>query len=169
MADFRTAVLITIDDAHEGGFQKNPNDHANWSGGKIGEGALVGTKYGITAVDMPGADIENLTVDQAVEYYSEHYWKVLYSQIQSQDIANKLFDMGVLWGVGTAVGILQLTLGITVDHSFGPQTLQAINDADEASLLASYKTNFVTHAFNVAAANPAERGNLKGWSTRINS
>jgi lysozyme family protein len=167
MADFRTAVLLTLD--HEGGFQKNPNDHANWSSGKIGEGELIGTKYGITAVDMPGVDIENLTVDQAVEYYSEHYWKALYSQINSQPVANKLFDLGVLFGVGTAVGVLQLTLGTTVDHDFGPNTLAAVNQADETSLLASYKANFVTHAFNVATANPAEREDLVGWSRRINS
>jgi len=169
MADFKIAVLITISPSHEGGFQKNPNDHANWSSGKIGEGTLIGTKYGITAVDMPGVDIENLTPDQAVEYYRERYWKPFYSQINSQAIANKLFDLGVLFGVGTSVGILQLTLSVKVDHSFGPMTLAAINQADETSLLTSYKANFVTHAFNVATANPAERGNLKGWSTRINS
>ena len=169
MADFRTAVLITIDDDHEGGFQKNPNDRANWSSGKIGEGELIGTKYGITALDMPGVDIENLTVDQAVEFYAERYWKTLYSQINSQNMANKLFDLGVLFGVGTAVGILQLTLGITVDHAFGPNTLQAINDADETSLLASYKANLMTHVFNIATANPAERQFLTGWSRRINS
>src|SRR6266436_1562301 len=118
MADFKAAVLITISPSHEGGFQKNPKDHANWSSGIIGQGTLIGTKYGITALDMPGADIENLTEDQAVAYYSEHYWKPLYSQIESQLIGNKLFDLGVLFGVGTAVGILQLTLGIKVDHSF---------------------------------------------------
>ncbi len=168
MADFKTAVLITISPSHEGGFQKAALDHANWSSGKIGVGTLIGTKYGITAVDLPGVDIENLTVDQAVAYYSEHYWKSLYSQINSQAVANKLFDLGVLFGVGTSVGILQLTLGITVDHSFGPMTLAAVNQAEEVSLLSSYKANFVTHAFNVANANPAERGNLKGWSTRIN-
>lgn len=169
MADFKTAVLITISPSHEGGFQKNPKDHANWSGGKIGVGTLIGTKYGITAVDMPGVNIEDLTPEQATEYYKEHYWKPLYNDIESQDVTNKLFDMGVLWGVGEAVGILQLTLGVKVDHSFGPLTLQATNDADEVSLLSSYKANFVTHAFNVANANENERGNLRGWSTRINS
>ncbi len=118
MADFRTAVLITIDPEHEGGFQKNSSDHANWSSGVIGEGELIGTKYGITALDMPGVDIENLTPDQAVEFYKERYWKDLYSQISSQIVANKLFDMGVLFGVKEAVSIMQLTLagfGLVVD------------------------------------------------------
>jgi lysozyme family protein len=170
MADPRIAFLITTDPDHEGGFQKMPNDHANWSSGKIGEGTLVGTKYGITALDMPpGTDIENLTQEQAVEFYIERYWKPLYSQVKDQSVANKLADLGVLFGVGTAVGILQLTLDVKVDHAFGPATLAAVNEAEPTSLLKSFKGNFATHAFNVANANEAERGNLAGWLRRINS
>src|SRR5579864_5653858 len=100
--NIEAAISKTL--VHEGGFQKMPNDHANWSSGKIGEGELIGTKYGITAIDMPGVDIENLTEDQAIQYYKEHYVKSLYSQIVSQSVGEKLFDLGVLFGVGTAVG-----------------------------------------------------------------
>lgn len=155
MSDFKTAILLTL--VHEGGYVNNPDD----PGGE--------TNMGISKRQFPGLDIKNLTQDQAVEIYRDGYWKELYSQIESQAIANKLFDLGVLFGVGTAVGILQLTLGITVDHTFGPNTLQAINDADEISLLTSYKANLITHVFNIATANPAERQFLKGWSNRINS
>ena len=167
MSDFKVSILKTL--THEGGFQKNQNDHANWSSGVIGQGTLIGTKYGITALDMPGADIEHLTEDQAVAYYSERYWKPLYSQITSQPLADKLFDSGVLFGVGTAVGVLQLTLDITVDHVFGPNTLAAINQTEETSLLSHYKGNLVTHAFNIVTANPAERIFIKGWVDRVNS
>jgi lysozyme family protein len=92
MADAKTAILITLDLAHEGGFQKNPNDRANWTGGQVGVGTLVGTNGGITALDMPGVDIEHLTIDQKIAYYLEHYWKPLYSSIAWQPLANKLFD-----------------------------------------------------------------------------
>ena len=68
MADARTAILITLDPAHEGGFQANPHDRANWTSGQVGVGTLVGTNGGITALDMPGADIKNLTVDQKVAF-----------------------------------------------------------------------------------------------------
>lgn len=168
MADFRKAVLITIDPNHEGGFQKNPNDHANWSSGKIGEGTLVGTKYGITALDMPGVNIEELTPDQAIQYYSEHYWKTGFSQIESQFVAEKLFDLGVLFGTHVAIGVMQAVLGITTDGAFGPATLSAINQAEPASLYKSYKEAMVTHAINVATANPKEREDLPGWIRRIN-
>lgn len=169
MADAKIAFMITTDDNHEGGFQKQYNDKGNWTGGEIGKGELKGTKYGISAREFPNLDIENLTKDAAIQIYIEGYWKTLYSQINSQEVANKLADLGVLFGVGTAVGILQLTLGVVVDHAFGPNTLAAINQTDETSLLSHYKGNFATHAFNVATANPAERGNLTGWVRRINS
>lgn len=155
MSDFKLAVAKTL--THEGGFVNNPND----SGGP--------TKYGITQVDMPGVDIADITTEQAETYYSEHYWKPFYSEILSQLVGEKLFDMGVLFGVGTAAGLLQLSLGIPVDHSFGPDTLNHVNQADEASLLKTYKANLVTHTFNIATANPKDRVFLVGWANRINS
>jgi lysozyme family protein len=167
MADFKIAIQKTL--VHEGGFQKNPNDHANWSGGKIGVGTLIGTKYGITAVDLPGVDIENLTEDQAIAYYAEHYWKAGFSQIESQFVAEKLFDLGVLFGVHVAVGVMQVVLGITSDGVVGPATLASINGTEPVSLYNAYKGAMVTHAINVATANPPEREFLAGWIKRINS
>jgi lysozyme family protein len=167
MSNQKISIAKTL--VHEGGFQKNPEDHANWTGGKIGVGTLVGTKYGITTIDLPGVDIENLTEDQAIGYYSEHYWKSGYSQIESQDVADKLFDLGVLFGVRVAVGVLQVVLGITSDGVFGPATLSSVNQTEPASLYNAYKAAMVTHAINVATANPPEREFLSGWIKRINS
>lgn len=155
MVDFNTAVQKTL--LHEGGYVNNPND----SGGP--------TKYGITQADMPGVSIADITTEQAVAYYTEHYWKPLYSQITAQLVAEKIFDMGVLFGVGTAVGVLQLALGLVVDHAFGPNTLAAVNQSDASALLSTYKANLVTHTFNIATANPKDRVFLKGWANRINS
>jgi len=184
MADFKTAVLITLRPDHEGGYQNEVNDWANWEGGKPvmeqylntedpvqRETLLVhlkGTKYGITAQDMPGVEIKDLTVDQAIQFYSERYWKPLYSQITSQLVANKLFDMGVLFGIGEAVKLLQIALRITPDSSFGPNTLAAVNQADETSLLSSFKTLLVSYTLRIALNNPEERSNVAGWGRRIN-
>src|ERR1700690_3514536 len=137
MADFKIAVQKTL--TNEGGFVDNPKD----PGGA--------TKYGITQDDMPNRDIADITTDDATGYYAQNYWKPLYSEIESQLVAEKLFDMGVLFGVGTAVKILQQTLtsgfAITVDGGFGAETLSAVNQSEEKSLLSAYKTNLVTHAF----------------------
>ena len=180
MADFRTAVNITLRPDHEGGFQNEVNDWANWDGGRpvmeqylqTQDASLLvhlrGTKYGITAQDMPGVDIKNLTPDQAIAYYQEHYWKPLYSQIQSQLVANKLFDMGVLFGVGEAVKLLQLATHIESDGIFGEESLAAINSVNETSLLSAYKTLLVSYTLRIALNNPTERGNVVGWGRRIN-
>lgn len=155
MADFKISILKTL--VHEGGYVNNPND----SGGP--------TKYGITQKDMPGVNIKDITQDQAVLYYHDHYWKSLYSQISSQDIADKLFDLGVLFGVGTAVKLLQTVLGLKVDGNLGPISLAAINGAEPLSCLSAYRTACVSHVIGIANAVPNDRVFLVGWIRRINS
>jgi len=168
MADARTAFLISIDDEHEGGYQNNPNDRANWTGGHVGVGTLVGTKYGITCLDLPGVSIKDLTTDQALSFYMEGYWKPLYSQISDQAMANKLADMGILFGVGTAIEVLERVLRLPVDGVFGPNDLAMTNNGG-IILLSSYKGQLHAHAVAVAAANANDAEFLKGWNTRIDS
>jgi lysozyme family protein len=155
MADPNIAIALTL--KNEGGFVNNPAD----PGGA--------TNMGITQADMPGINIADLTVTQAETYYDQHYWKSLYSEIEDQFVANKLFDMGVLFGVGTAVQMLQGILKLTVDGVFGPQTLAAVNGADSFSLLVAYKTVLVQHAINIGAEHPEEREFVVGWMRRVNS
>jgi lysozyme family protein len=155
MSDFKTAVLLTL--VHEGGYVNNKND----SGGE--------TNMGITAKDMPGQNMRDLTVEQATTYYSEHYWKPLYSQIADQNIAAKLFDMGVLFGVGSAVKVLQTVMKLVVDGNFGPVSLAAVNAVEPVSLLVAYKVGLVSHALGIVSAAPHDRPFFAGWTHRINS
>jgi lysozyme family protein len=155
MANFSDAVILTLN--HEGGYVNNPND----SGGA--------TNMGITQRDLPGIPIQNLTVAQAIAYYQEHYWKPLYSQINSQAVANKLFDMGVLLGVGKAVTLLQNALNLCTDGIFGPHTLDAINAADEIQILAEYRWRLCLRFEAIAATHSQDAVFLKGWLNRVNS
>jgi lysozyme family protein len=156
MADSKIAIAKTL--VNEGGYVDNPND----SGGP--------TKYGVTQRDLPGEDIKNLTPERATAYYLEHYWKALYSQIDNQSVADKLFDMGVLFGVGEAVKLLQIVLNIVpVDDIFGPHTLSAVNLADPNMLLVTYKTALVTYCIGIANDRPQDRVFLNGWIKRVNS
>jgi lysozyme family protein len=156
MADSKISIAKTL--VHEGGYVNNPND----SGGA--------TKYGITQADIPNVNIADITPEQATEYYIEHYWKNLYSEIDTQVVADKLFDMGVLFGVGTAVKLLQVVLSIIPqDGVFGPHTLSATNLAEPNSLLNSYHAALVSHAVGIADAQPKDRVFLVGWIRRINS
>lgn len=152
MADFQIAVTLTLH--NEGGYEDNPND----PGGA--------TNMGVEQRDLPDIDIRTLTVAQATAYYAQNYWKSYYSQIDSQAIANKLFDLGVLFGVQTAIKFLQSTLGISTDGVFGINTLEAVNSAD-AGLLQRYEDVMWQHAQGIVALNPAEAEFLIGWQRRI--
>lgn len=172
MADFNIAVGLTL--INEGGYENNPNDSGNWTGGKVGEGELKGTKYGISASEFPAQNIEELTVEQAQAIYKEKYWPVLYDSIKDQFMCNKIFDLGVLFGQGTAIKILQTVLqpqfsNVKADEIFGPATLAAVNGADPHSLLLAYKTAFVSRAIQTGAQNPNDRPFVSGWIRRINS
>lgn len=171
MALFNLSFNLTIQ--HEGGFQDNPGDHGNWTGGKINSGELKGTKWGISAAQFPDLDIKNLTEEQAMGIYESKYWQVLYNQIEEQVIANKLFDSGVLFGVETSVRLLQEVLqtgfSLLADGEFGPITLSAINQSDVVSLLQSYKTHLVSYILKLSSENPVNREEVPGWIKRINS
>jgi lysozyme family protein len=157
MGDFNQAVQKTL--IHEGGYVNNPAD----KGGP--------TKYGITQADMPNLNIATINQSQAESYYLEHYWKPLYSQITDQSIAEKLFDMGVLFGVGTAVKLLQITVAKTIsivsDGNFGPNTLAAVNQ--ETNLLPAYRATLLNHCMNIVNVNPEDSVFVNGWVNRINS
>jgi lysozyme family protein len=152
-SSFEIAIALTL--THEGGFTDNSADPGH------------ATKYGITQADMPGADIATITPQQATLYYLENYWKGLYSSIASQPVANKLFDCGVLFGVGTAVKVLQGVLGIVQDGIFGPASLAALNAADGATVVGSYEAAMLAHANAVVTANPTLSVFLAGWHNRI--
>lgn len=166
MADFKTALQILL--KHEGGFQKHPDDSGNWTGGVIGQGVLKGTKYGISAAQFPYLDIENLTDWQAGEIYRDGYWKSLYSQIMNQPVANKLFDLGVLFGVGTTVKVLQSCLDIKQDGLFGPICLAAVNSYHPVeSLLSIFKYRMRNHVIQIILARPENQPFFNGWISRI--
>lgn len=158
MADFKIAISITLQ--HEGGYVDNPND----PGGA--------TNFGITQADMPGKDMKTLTVDEAVDYYAAHYWKSLYDQITDQNVANKLFDMGVLFGVGEAAYLLQRALGFLKNQwtkTFDTITLISTNNTDADVLLADYKAHLLAHVNNLVAATPTNAVFKTGWTSRVNS
>ena len=140
-----------------------------WEGGYSENSADPGgtTNMGILQSDVPQIPIENLTMQQAIEYYIVHYWKPLYAQIESQAVASKLFDMGVLFGVVTATALLQEVLQIPHDGIFGPDTLQELNEHGD-NILPAYRTRLIEHSQNVVTAKPETNIFLAGWIRRIN-
>lgn len=110
MANFEIADKLTR--KAEGGYSDHREDNGNWTGGKIGVGVLIGTKYGISAPVLMTylgrvptvLEMKNLSSETVTKIYNKNYWKAIKGdEITNQDIANKIYDMAVTSGPGTAI------------------------------------------------------------------
>lgn len=109
----------------EGGFQNDPADKGNWTGGKIGVGELKGTKYGICAMSYPDIDIQNLTVDEALNLYRKDYWLKCKCDRLPDALSVAVFDYAFNSGAKKAIKDLQKCLDVVVDGIIGNQTIGA--------------------------------------------
>ena len=75
-------------------------------------------------------------LEVAKQVYYDRYWTPIHgTQIVSDEFAATLMSFAVNDGVGTAVKLLQVILGMqSVDGKMGPWTLAAISDHDAAVL-----------------------------------
>jgi len=131
MANFEEAFWLTL--ALEGNYVNNPED----PGGE--------TKYGICKREYPNEDIKNLTVARAKFLFKRDYWDKIYGDyIDSQKIANELFDTAVNNGPGTAAECAQLALfylgeTIEIDKILGAVTIGLLNKWEKKDERALYK------------------------------
>jgi lysozyme family protein len=160
--DFDTAFERLI--GHEGGFQDDPEDRGNWTGGRKGVGQLKGTKYGISAMTYPGEDIRNLTLDRAKIIYRRDFWGSAGCDAVPAILKFDLFDTAVNSGQERARKFLQRAAGVDDDGIIGPRTLQAINSMDPERLFArfnGYRLDFLND-------NPDQWARYgRGWAQRI--
>jgi len=137
--NFDTAFNTLIDPQHEGGFQNNPKDPGNWTGGAVGSGVLKGTKYGISAASYPHLDIANLTIEQAKAIYLPDYWLAAGCDKAPDAVRYSLFDTAVNSGVGTAKVLLQRAVDVAQDGLIGPVTLAAMSALNPYQLAARFE------------------------------
>jgi lysozyme family protein len=141
----------------------DPNDSGNWTGGHVGVGRLVGSKYGVSAAAYPTLDIANLTAAQAMGIYQTDYWNPVWGDQLPDVIAFEVFDEAVNMGVHGAIKVLQGALGVPVDGIMGPATYAALNSAPQTKLalrLSASRLEFYTGC----AAWPTQG---KGWVRRV--
>jgi len=118
MDNFSRCFAFTL--GSEGGFTENAADPGNWTGGAIGQGALRGTKYGISAAAYPALDIANLTQADAQAIYRRDYWAKLQGDALPLPLAFVAFDAAVNAGLRRSVIWLQQAAGQGADGALGP-------------------------------------------------
>jgi len=156
MAEFDLVIDKTL--RHEGG-DTFTNDTLDRGGA---------TKYGISQKAYPDLDIRNLSEDQAKAIYRQDYWdKVRGDDIQSQIMAETIFDVSVNMGIAGGSKLAQKTLEIEpADGIIGPQSLAVINATDENLFIARFALAKIQRYTEICRADSSQKKYLLGWLNR---
>lgn len=158
MSDFDRAFAFTV--GIEAGFQNDPRDRGNWTGGEVGKGTCKGTKYGISARYYPNEDIPNLTLDRAKEIAKRDYWDKVCGDDLKWPLNAYLFD--ARFNGGDAVRDLQTILGVYPDGVVGPVTVDYANRMDAERL-----AEFLAQRVYEETRMPGWQAYGKGWAKRV--
>lgn len=161
MSDFNQAIGPTL---KEEGSDFVPQDH--------GRGA---SKFGITLLTYQeiyphatAADIEALTPETATAFYLDHWWnRYHFGLINDQTLANKVFDLSVNDGPGTAIMWLQRSSGVDHDGILGLITAAAVNKLDSGLVLLRIRALAGEHYLELAKTSEENARELNGWLARL--
>ncbi|WP_035604509.1 glycoside hydrolase family 108 protein [Edwardsiella tarda] len=148
---------------HEGGYQTDPRDRGNWTGGAVNKGQLKGTKFGLAAMTYPDLDIKNLTPEQAKAIYQRDWWSKFGMERFPQALAYQMFDAAVNHGIGRANQFLQRAVSVNDDGKVGPATLSALNSADLNDVLMLFLAERLQYFTEVKTW----KDYCTGWTRRV--
>ena len=109
------------------------------------------SKYGIFQKSYPSLDLENLTTKEAQLIYYRDFWaNQPYEQINSIDIAEKVFELAIESGTEMAHILLQRALRsvgnpVQENGNMDKVTIIAINSANPKELLAAFRSEVAGH------------------------
>jgi lysozyme family protein len=164
MADFFKGLEDVLES--EGLFSNDSSD----SGGE--------TMYGITKATAQRhnwtGEMKELPLDLAKHIYKIDYWNRLKCNIiESQVLANYLFDTGVNMGVGKAGRFFQIAICITgkknlkVDGNIGQNTIKEYKNVDNDMSLLLWMTALRCDRYNDIVKRHSKNSKfLKGWMRR---
>ena len=188
MANFTEAFEKTM--GHEGGYVNDPDD----AGGETYCGisrVYNPSWYGWTLIDQekdepdfPACLEDDEDLDAAVEdFYKDKYWDVnRLDDVDSQAVAEEMFDTGVNMGTGRAARFLQTSLNylnrngslyqeLVVDGMIGTASLNALQivlyDGDEEVVLSMLNTLQGRHYMDYMDKNPSQKKYARGWFKRV--
>lgn len=145
----------------EGGYVNDPVDR----GGE--------TKYGISKKAYPQLDIPSLTEEQAIAIYHADYWELLKCDKLPDNIAAKLFEIGVNTGRHRAVTLLQIALNayngntaLKIDGMIGDKTISAAALAVSSLLLRFLCAVQAGHYTGLVGRAPSQERFINGWLKR---
>jgi len=191
MAKFEIAYQITKQ--NEGGYHNGSGDNSNDSGGETFKG-IARNRHpnwpGWKLVDQlkhhvgfPNVALNSKEIQRMVHsFYKEVFWDINnLDRVNSQAIANEMFDTGVNMGVSVAAKFLQQSINylnrggknwqnITEDGVIGPVTLGIVNRLSEKD------TNYLFDLMNILQGGryidiiekrESQEVFIRGWLERV--
>lgn len=147
----------------EGGFQNDPDDRGNWTGGVVGVGENNGTNWGISAATYPNEDIKNMTKERALQLYKRDFWTPLKCDLMPAEIALLAFDFAVNSGLGTAKKFVKEASGYT-GASYDLMTAEDFKFVDVFKLLA------IRYEYYLRISHTSKyKKYRKGWLARLSN
>lgn len=163
MADFLPAFERTL--INEGGYKLT--DIKDDRGGQTYAGIARNAWpqwAGWKAVDRGEIPASDLVRD----FYRTNFWTPLgLDAIESQHIAQTLYDFAVNAGTGTAAKLAQVVVGATPDGKIGPITTAAINRCNPELFCAQYALAKLARYEQIVTRDRTQQKFLLGWVRRV--
>lgn len=161
--------------AHEGGYSDHPHDRGGPTNYGITEAVAREHGYNGAMRDMP--------IEAAKLIYEVSYWNRIqgdHIDAVNEALAEKLFDIAVNSGVGTAGKLLQRAINvlqrqgppIAVDGVIGGGTLTALRrmpKQDLPLLVATVRYLQAARYIAIAEADASQKIFIRGWLSRVTS
>lgn len=120
---------------HEGGYSACRADPGNWTGGRVGSGQLVGSKFGLSApivvrdrgLCVTAQTMKLLSKADFQQVALNQFWFPLRCGVLPAGIDALVFDHAFNAGAKTSARLLQQIVGADPDGVIGAKTIQAID------------------------------------------
>ena len=105
--------------------------------------------------------------EEVETFYRRHFWNRIHGdKIESQHVAETLFDFAVNVGARKAIQIAQRVLCVTDDGIIGPITLGALNRMEPELFAAQYTVAKIRYYADIVSRNRSQIKFLLGWILR---
>lgn len=144
---------------HEGGYVHHEKD----PGGMTNLGVTIRVWEEWVGHAVSEKEMRNLTPLMVAPLYKRKYWDACRANELVSGVDYAVFDVAVNSGVGRSIKFLQSAVGVTVDGSFGPATLAAVNEKDPTALIEMYCAKRLEFLQSLKTFETFG----KGWSRRV--
>ena len=115
--------------------------------------------------------VKSLTEAEIQAIYKGRYWDAVEGDALPYPLDIVMFDSAVNLGIGSAVILLRLAMGLPVTPANMRATMATVNEIGNRATFVAHKLLALrrTRYRNIAAKNPQDEKFLRGWEARVDN